>query len=220
VSSCGKPRYTSYINRKLLEEEFSDLKPDVVVLYMAINDNIYNTFPWLSDLPTVGFFDWADFRTSLLWSFTKYHVIDKKLRSNPEFTNIRSERIFKRNVREIIEIARRRGARVVLSTFAISYPPADAALAERLRTNEPTMEHFWGKLGATVRGVQTHNDVMRRLSAVKHLPLADVADSIPKDSQHFIDLCHLTEAGYAKVVAALVPSIAEVIQASSSDVAS
>ncbi len=196
VVSVGKPRYTSHTNRVMVERLLPELSPDVVVLYLGINDNIYNTFPWLRNAPDVGYFDWRS-RTSIFFRLLKYHVVDKRLRSTPGFSadGLRSPEILRGNVQAIIRIAELNNVRVVLSTFAVALPSNDPKLVERINSQEPVMEHFWGRVESTLLGVAAHNQVMKELAATHALPLAPAADVIPKDGKHFGDICHLTTQG-------------------------
>jgi hypothetical protein len=209
VMSCGRPRYTSWVNRVNLERNAAVWSPDVVVYYEGINDNIYNSFPWLVGEPTVGYFDARSLRSSVFLDLLRYHLVDKALRSVPDFENrpLRSPAIFEENVRGIVEIARRRNASAVLATFAIALPTSDAKLLARIRSEEAVMRHFWGNLSSTVAGVRAHDQVVERLAAQLNLPLACVAEAIPHDAAHFEDVCHLTDAGneiLSRIVAAAV----------------
>jgi lysophospholipase L1-like esterase len=207
VTSCGRPRYTSYVNAVNLKRLAPRIRPDVAVIYLGINDNIYNTFPWLTDLPTVGFFNWTAKDRSLFVELFRYYVIDKTLRSTPDFTKIRSGEIFERNLSEMVEYCKSNGIKVVLATFAVSYPTDDEALRRHLQAEEPKMEHFWGKLDATVRGVNLHNAAIMSEGQRLNVPVAPVADLIPKDGRHFIDLCHLTTPGYEIMAKALSDAV-------------
>ena len=197
IFSCGRPRYTSYMNRVQLDEILRRAAPDFVVLYMGINDNIYNSFPWTRDLPRVGYFDWRSLRTSILFELLRYHLVDKAWRSTPDFDrdDLRSPEIFRRNVAAMISAARKAGAQVVLSTFAIGLPTEDQALASHIEAGEARMQHFWGRIEPTRIGVAAHNEVVGRLAAESSLPVADVAGAMPRDGLHFGDICHLTPTG-------------------------
>ena len=151
--SCGRPRYTSWVNRVNFERNAAIWSPDVVVFYEAINDNIYNSFSWLDGAPTVGYFDAQSFSSSVFLGLLRYHVVDKALRSVPDFETLplRSPAIFEENVRGIVEITRGRNARAVLATFAIALPTSDTKLLARIRSEEPVMQHFWGNIPSTDR---------------------------------------------------------------------
>ncbi|HSB63271.1 MAG TPA: hypothetical protein VLJ18_03850 [Thermoanaerobaculia bacterium] len=210
VMSCGRPRYTSWVNRVNFERNAAIWSPDVVVYYEGINDNIYNSFPWLDGAPTVGYFDAKSLGSSVFLDLLRYHVIDKALRSVPDFESrpLRSPAIFEENLRGIVAIARRRNASAVLATFAIALPTSDGRLLARIRAEEAVMRHFWGNPSSTAAGVRAHDQVVERLATQLNLPLARVAEAVPHDSAHFGDICHLTDAGnevLGRVIASAVP---------------
>ena len=208
VFSCGRPRYTSYINRVNFEKHLAAYKPDVVVLYLGINDNIYNTFQWVDELPRVGYFDWKTLKQSAFFEFASYHLIDKRLRSKPSFDRpLRSKAILENNVTKIIKMVQENKMSVVLASFAISHPTTDPKLEQIIRKNESQMTHFWGDLSSTRLGVDEHNSLLRSIASDYSLPFANISPKIPKTRQFFLDLCHLTEPGYVKLVEALAPRI-------------
>jgi hypothetical protein len=210
VMSCGRPRYTSWVNRVNLERNAPVWSPDVVVYYEGINDNIYNSFPWLNGAPTVGYFDAKSLHSSVFLDLLRYYVVDKALRSVPDFETrpLRSQAIYEENVQLIVEIARGRNATAVLATFAIALPTSDERLLARIRSQESAMRHFWGNVPSTVAGVRAHNQATEVLARRLGVPLARVAEAIPHDVAHFGDICHLTDAGneiLGRVIAAAVP---------------
>jgi lysophospholipase L1-like esterase len=207
VISCGRPRYTSYSNKIILNEIGETIAPDLIITYMGINDNVYNSFSWLNDSPNVGYFNWKDSKISVFYDALKYYLYVKPFRSNSSFTSIRSKSIFTNNLEEIILWASNHNSRLLLTTFAISYPTTDKNLLKKLLVQEPTIKHFWGDLPSTAKGTDAHNEVSLMLANKYHLPLAPVASNIPKDSKHFLDLCHLTEDGYKILVNTLIETL-------------
>ena len=79
VISCGRPRYTSYVNLVNYQRVSKLVNPELVVLYLGINDNIYNSFPWLEDVPSVGFFNWASTSSLVSLELFKYFLLQKKI---------------------------------------------------------------------------------------------------------------------------------------------
>jgi hypothetical protein len=209
VMSCGKPRYTSFVNRVSFEKNAAVWSPDVVVWYGGINDNIYNSFPWLEGLPSVGYFDWRTRRSSVLFGLLEYHLVDKALRSVPDFApdRIRSRAIYEENVAGIVGIARKRNAGVVLSTFAIALPTGDAKLLAKIMGDEGVMRHFWGNIDSTVAGVRAHNEILERLAARLGLTLARPDQVLFRDPAHFVDICHLTPDGNDLLGAAIAGAV-------------
>ncbi len=196
VISCGRPRYTSYINFINYRDYLTTINPDHVILYLGINDNIYNTFPQLLNPPNIGFFNWASIEPISI-KYLYYHLIHKPFRSTPNFTApFRSVTTFKTSLEEIIKLAKLRKAKVLLSTFAVALPSTDNIIIDKLNDNLKIMEHFWGAANSAIKGVAAHNKVMKELSSAYNLPLVDIATQIPKDSKHFIDLCHMKVSAY------------------------
>jgi lysophospholipase L1-like esterase len=197
VMSCGRPRYTSHLDAVLFDRLAERLRPTAVVLYLGINDTIYDTFPWLGPVPEVGIFDWRDPRRSIFLGLLRYYVVDKELRACPGFglDDLRSPQILRQSVERVIATARRIGATPVLSSFALALPSDDPVLADRIARLEPRMEHFWGRVASTRLAVAVHNRVIAEIAAREGLSLAQVDGAIPRDHEHFGDICHLTPAG-------------------------
>ena len=97
----------------------------------------------------------------------------------------------KSNIETIVKIAKERSSFIVLSTFAVSLPSTDSLLLERIKSDSLIMEHFWGSADAAVEGVRAHNKVMKDIASLNNIPLVKIADMIPHDSNHFLDLCHM-----------------------------
>ncbi len=199
VVSCGKPRYTSWVNMVNFRDRLVRYSPDVVVTYLGINDSIYNSFSWVEGLPDIGFFDWRSARRSAFLALLRYHVVDKRLRSTPDFPAgpLRSAAMLRENIEAIIATARSAGTRVVLSTFAIALPTDDPKLRARILADEPLMRHFWGNIDSTVRAVREHNEVMVALAAAHGLSLARPERVLRRDSGYFKDICHMEQPGKA-----------------------
>ena len=213
VNSCGRPRYTSHTNRVVFEQHLLQYEPDVIALYLGINDNIYNSFRWLRDVPQVGFFNWKSTNRLLFWDFVRYHIIDKRIRSIPDFKMlpIRSGAIFKRNLEAIITRAQELDISVILSTFAVAEPTTDSTLQAVIESEESRMQHFWGTRASTLVGVAAHNEIVRQLSEQHHIPAAFTSGQIPTDSVHFTDMCHMTDRGKRVLARSIAETIAHTI---------
>jgi hypothetical protein len=184
-----------------------------VAVYLGINDTIYDTFRWLDGVPEVGVFDWRDPHRSLLWALLRYQVVDKRLRSTPDFGSegLRSPAILRANLEAILAPCRAHGSAPVLATFAVALPTEDALLETRVRASEARMEHFWGEVDSTLLAVAAHNRVMLELAAARGVPLAPVADRIPRDSDHFLDMCHLSFAANQILGATVADAVVEAL---------
>ncbi len=197
VISFGKPRYTSHQAKILAEQTFAQYQPDVAVLYLGINDTIYDTFSWLESIPNVGYLNWKSAWPPLLFQGIEYHVVQKRIRSTPSFPEgeLRSEKILRDNVETIIDLAKAHNVQLVLSEFALGHPGKDPKLDSIIQEQEPIMRHFWGNLDSTVRAIKAHNGVLTQLASEYQLEYAPVGKMLPKTGEYFRDICHLTTSG-------------------------
>jgi hypothetical protein len=116
---------------------------------------------------------------------------------------------FRQNLSAILDLARGRGDRVMLMTFAI-YVPQDYSLeafnAKRLNyaLHQLPLE-LWGDPEHVVRTVAVHNEIVRGLAAQHEGVLfVDQARLMPGSGRYFNDPCHFTVIGAAKFVANLL----------------
>ena len=194
VNTTGLPRYTSYHNVLLFQRHLLALQPDCIVLYLGMNDNVYNTNPGLEEEPPAGLWDWRDLSRSVVLDMLDYHLIHKRFMTQPGFQTIRSAPIFEAHLRQIIEPALDQGIDVILVPMLASYPTEDEELLTVIHSAEGGMRHFWGDLEPGLKGLAAHRAVMEKLSAEYDLPLWNV-DGIPHTSACFRDLCHFTGHG-------------------------
>jgi len=195
VNTAGIPRYTSYHNLLLLKHHVLPLNPDCVVLYLGLNDNVYNTFPHRGAEPYDGFYDPTDFTRSVLFDILHYQAVEKRFRVRRHFEDLRSADIFERNVRAMIDLAHANGVRVILMPVVVSWPTGDPDLAAIIRANEGPMSHFWGNLDSALRGLDTHRAILRQLGVGTGAGWCDAEPLLAHDASVFRDLCHLTPMG-------------------------
>lgn len=132
----------------------------------------------------------------------------------PEGADIKTETTFERNVESIVRIARERKQPLLLLTYAW-YLPRDYT-NERFKakqldysfTEESVAAEVWGLSHNVARALEVHNAVVRRVAA-RHPDVwfHDMEREIPKDGEHFIDVCHWTDRGrntFAHVVSSVL----------------
>ncbi len=113
---------------------------------------------------------------------------------------IKTAEPFGRNLEAILALARERGERVVLMTFAYHVAAGYSHEAFRARrldygSHDKAIE-LWGDPANVVAGLEAHNRVVAEVAA-RH-PEAIFVDqngSLPKNGEVFDDLCHLTPLG-------------------------
>src|SRR5215471_18610955 len=119
--------------------------------------------------------------------------------------NPRSAVSFKHNLGAILDLAARRGDRVLLMTFA-TYVPEDYSLeafkAKRLDYGlHGTPIEMWGTREHVLETVAVHNEIVRSLAA-QHAGVlfVDQANLMAGNPRYFNDPCHFTAVGSSKFV--------------------
>ena len=126
--------------------------------------------------------------------------------------DVRSAASFEHNLGAILQLASRRGDRVLLMTFATYVPPnysAEAFKAKRLDYGlhlSPIEE--WGRPADVLAAVAAHNRIVRDLAAAhEEVLLVDQASLMAGSPLYFNDVCHLTVAGSSRFAENLLPAV-------------
>lgn len=124
---------------------------------------------------------------------------------------IRTAASLEANLRNVVEIARRKHESILLSTFAY-HVPEDYSLERFKARSLDYAAHrlpveLWGEPRNVVAGLKAHNEVIRKVAADSGVMLVDMARVIPRDRIHFDDVCHLTRAGSDRFAEAVVPFV-------------
>jgi hypothetical protein len=203
-----------------------DKRFDLVLVYHGINDvRLNNTPPGAfkadyshhtrfaqiaaidrhKELPYLSFPYTAYYLTSSLadrWQMTD--------RPRPEFIHygkdIRTPPAFEANMEALASIAKERGDRLLLLTYAYHIPAnytEEALAAGQLDygASASMSARGWGEAENVVKTIDLHNEATRRVAA-RHPEaiLIDQAERMPKRGTYFVDPCHLTKAGCARFV--------------------
>jgi hypothetical protein len=119
------------------------------------------------------------------------------------------------NLRKIIDIAIERDEPLLLATFAF-HVPADYSLEKFEAKSLDYGRHMsplevWGEPQNVITGLLTHNKVIRDTAwdspPETQVMLVDMNSLIPKDGEHFNDVCHLTYVGAEKFADNLLPFV-------------
>jgi len=132
----------------------------------------------------------------------------------PEGADIKTAPVFERNLETFLSLAKARGQRVLLLTYAY-YLPADYTnerfLAKQTGYSfmpESVATEVWGRKENVVKAIETHNAITRKVAA-RH-PEAiffDMEKWMPKDRAHFIDICHWTNLGRRRFAEGVLKAI-------------
>lgn len=115
---------------------------------------------------------------------------------------IRSAETFRRNLEEIIGLAKERGHRALLMTFAHRIP--DNYSREAFMNGElgyieseeiAVPVELYGSEENVKKGLKIHNDIIRETARKHGTYFIDQAEFLGKDNKAFIDVCHFTERG-------------------------
>lgn len=158
---------------------------------------------------------WNWFRTHAAYTLSRrLHVTDtlfsdltERLGRRPvEVRHFPSLSAFRRNLELLAAAAARDGVPVALATHPSIYR-AGLGEAERNRLYFPTELCGDGLTYPTLEsmeaGMRAFNGETEALGGLLDLPVLDLDAAIPKDLGHFLDDCHLTEAGNAAAAEAL-----------------
>lgn len=134
-----------------------------------------------------------------------------------EGKTLKTPPVFRKNLKEILQLAQEHRSLVVLQSFAIhlpenytdelfeagklDFPPRGSSTACPVR--------MWGVPEGVRAGVAAHNQVVRELAAEHSLEtmFVDQAAEIPAQGKYFIDVCHFTPEGCRRWVENLAPPL-------------
>ncbi len=227
VWNAGFPAWTTLENVIALETRDVDLEPDVVILYQGINDlqplahdpvdPQYAGFHAEYLVTSLGFGDdgvpW--YRRSVLAERASALLLGRPPRAvwqptpaGAVRTSISPEglRVFERNVRSFVAVARAHGADALLATQPLhSSRQTDRIVYEQLLPDlDPS---------AVPAALEQLNDVLRRLARDLPVALADVARDVAWTDADFLDPMHTSAGGSRKLAAALQGPVARLLDA-------
>ena len=206
-------------------ERLADVRFDLVVVYHGINEARANNVP-----PELFRKDYSHYSWYRIVNALRAHpeldrlalpfvahfaaiALDERLRPDdrvptdaprPEWVHfgddVRSAGSFRQNLQDLVAIAERQGAPVVLMTFALYLPEGEAGKAFLEKPFVPGTHSrplsLWGTRANVEKAVEAHNTAVRKLAAARpSLVLVDQQASMPRGEEFFFDACHLTEAG-------------------------
>jgi hypothetical protein len=214
---------------------------DLVLVYDGINDTRANNAPPGIFREDYGHYSWYEMVNTLAsyhgtatfaLPYTLHYLalnVRQALRKDryvptadprPEWVQYgrdpRSAVSFERNLQAILDLAERRGDRVMVMTFA-TYVPDHYSLEAFEQKRLGYGLHFkpiedWGRREYVVKAVEVQNEAVRRLAAQhKGVLLVDQARLMAASPRYFNDPCHFTVVGATRfvenVVAALLPTL-------------
>lgn len=224
LSFAARTSRDSLIKYRELERQHFDM----VVVYHGINDTRMNNCPaklYREDYSHCSWYHkiilfqkhvekkWLAFPFTL--HYTAVSILDQlplgmyTPRMNPrdewlEYgATVKTANAFHNNLGEIASLARQRGARVVLMTFAYHLPQAVTGAPEKEEDYAVgrSLVEIWGRAKDVAAAIDAHNQQVTQL--VRGQPdilFVDQHGLMVKNGSQFYDCCHFTRAGCAAFV--------------------
>ncbi|MBN1103692.1 MAG: SGNH/GDSL hydrolase family protein [Deltaproteobacteria bacterium] len=202
VFNLGRQWYTTLHTLINYEVNIRDLKPDMIVVMHNINDLLQNAdFSYFSH----GTFreDYGHFYGPVdllitgrnlfrvLWERIDFWWYKpRKIVNQTEFPGLVS---FERNLNAIIDLAEKAGTRVVLMTqpYILKSEMTQQELEHlhMLNTEAVGKDKRWSTFTA-LKGMEAYNEMTRRVSESRTVPLIDLEKAVPKSLEYFSDEVH------------------------------
>lgn len=180
------------------------IEPDYVVIYHGPNDLRTLTDQKLGPVSRgIGLPPVALVRVVSRWTQAHGTVpggLPSRTFSSADFSGLR------RQVEELVKVAREVGAVPVLATHALRAPPgASEAEARRRVCDAALMLRL--DAASTVAAYDGYNEMIRTMAREEGLPLADVRAAVPPDGENWGDSTHFRRRGSALAGAAVAGAI-------------
>jgi hypothetical protein len=215
LAGCGR---TSADSRS----KYEHLGPrhfDLVVFYHGINDVFINNCPpgaFESDYGHVCHIAQAralDRHPELSWfclpytlEYASLNIRDRwRLSGSPRHdwmiygNDLRTPPSFEANLQAVADRAAARGEPLLLMTFAYHIPPdyTEEAFAAKALDYDRHLApvSMWGEVDNVRRGLEAHNEAVRRVAARSDALFVDMAGRLPHGRLCFDDPCHLNAEG-------------------------
>lgn len=202
---------------------------DLILTYDGINDHSANNcpdsvyradyahIPHLANLrsylahPEVGWWStpYTAARLTLTLGFRWHLLSQPRGHWARHGADLRSPAAYEANVASLQRLARERGQRVALATFAYHLPDdysgerfAAGALDYATPPRNPVS--MWGEPAHVRNAIDAHNAITRRLAGEG---VIEMATTMPHGARYWSDICHLTSEGRAAFAELLAASL-------------
>jgi lysophospholipase L1-like esterase len=218
VVNGGVPGYTTV--EMLLKLSLVDLdvvEPDLVLAYVGLNDLQPSGAPDFRADYSLGhaelqrrFLGFESRPPGLLARSVLLHKIRKRLGLDREVVpetprrdapRPEAESVYRERLEEIAEVARARGAAVVLMTHALRSGAGNPLSGEDFESARRWLPFLTAE--GIVRGMERYNAITKEVGEELGVPVVDVARELSLDPSDFADYCHWTDSGSAKAGAFL-----------------
>ncbi|MDH3590792.1 MAG: GDSL-type esterase/lipase family protein [Planctomycetota bacterium] len=229
VMNCGVSGYMSAHILAFLQGALFDLEPDLVIVYTGRNDMHMNeSFQGAAfqsdyqhahgnDRRPTGLSRWFIHNTFLgctvaRWNQSVRNALGRTMRRRGAPVadmGPRGRAAFRRNIDDLLALAKRRDIPVLLASEAPGYEPLTLADGSR----NPHLDHLAKDAAGCppavyTRGLEAYGDTLRATGA----PYVDTARELRRDPWLYVDSIHLSRAGAQEVAKMLLPAARKLIR--------
>jgi lysophospholipase L1-like esterase len=236
VVNAARPGATTYRNHPYLRDRLLALEPDVLLFYEGYNDL------WRSvqrhrqeqtdyaavdaDLPPTA--EPLDLGSPREWttlpSFLAERLgfrLEERLRPRPLPRRSPDRfafhpaivRIYEKNLRAMVRLARSRGAQPVLATFATADDAALPAAEREKRLRYVLHQNRDLDVETAAEGIEIYRGITRRVAGEESVPLVDLATILSGDARLFVDTIHFSPEGERRMAQVLGDALAPMVTA-------
>ena len=229
VMNAGVSGYTSQHVLAFAQGSLLDLEPDLLILYLGRNDmhanESYHVDRFRPDyahmhgvrIEPEGLHKWLLRHSWVALTIARWRRgvssgIGRVMRRHgPPITTMgpRGLAAFRRNIEDLLVLAARRGALVLLLSEAPGYLPVELADG----TPNPHLAHLARDAPGVApevytAGLERYADELRATGA----PFVDLARELPRDPSLFVDSIHLSGKGGAEIARRILPVVRKLLE--------
>lgn len=236
VINVAAPAHTS-LDNLLKYQLLEDQRFDLVIYYEGINDTRVNNIPaadfrddyshvkWYSDIhmllrhPEINVTVipyLLDMAGNALYDKLTGKIYLEPIGVDPRFAKfgrkLRTRPCYRKNIESIAAIAKARGDKLMLLSYASCFP--QDSLTGGKRDNFPyakcmfaTPIAMWGEPENVKAGIAQHNLMIREVAEQYGAVLLDMENRMPKAPSLFCDVCHVSEPGAQRLAHEIVEFI-------------
>lgn len=216
---------------------------DLIIIYHNINELRANHVPDNLFKSNYTHLDWyasidkhlshtdrlTPFSTKYILTLLSYHLKNRHVSPLPHDSvrpewqhhgkNIKTTIPFRKNIKAILTLAKKRHSKVLLMTFAYHLPKNyshsnfnSESLDYTFKKGHSFPLSIWGNKETLTIGLEHHNTILKDFHQNDpSLLFVDQNSHIPKNKAYFNDVCHLTDVGGRKFVNNLLAVISQEI---------
>lgn len=213
VYNAAMSAYSSAHSLVRLQFDLLQYHPDMIVVMHNINDLSVNYFAWHANEPVdanyrikygtrgyTGVVDQRDVVMSRVWHSASRRVADLLAppRATPswDYSIDAGRALFKRNLANIVAVARANGVGVILLTMPLCDDPAASVCTAR---GEGDPVYFPPDFSRFLRDFDSYNAAIRETGAELGVGVVDLRTSVRRDTTLWLDVVHHTTAGVREV---------------------